>query len=174
MLIRLLCLGAMLSLYSSALADQVTFRNNTDGELLVRCISGGNVNPNDEYREKIGATQSHSRPDFARGKRAAIAWNADRSECTSISFDVRDGMTLVIIRSPVTGKIEFQPACEACSGGSSVSLEGERSSFVAVSEKRVDGIIESRSLAANISSGWSGLILLPLLAISWILRTRIL
>lgn len=170
-MIRALCLGVLLNFYNSAVADQVTFRNNTDGELLVRCISGGNVNPNDEYREKIGATQSHSRPDFARGKRAAIAWNADRSECTSISFDVRDGMTIVIMKSPVTGKIEFQPACEACSGGSSVSIEADRNSFVVAAEKRDDGIIESRSLTANIFSGWSGLILLPLLAMTWIFRT---
>ncbi|MEQ9411259.1 MAG: hypothetical protein RIK87_26330 [Fuerstiella sp.] len=105
-------------------ADQVTFQNLTSGPVLVRCISGGTqVSPLQEYRQTIAAGDSHSRPDFASGNRAAVAWNADRSHCAAIPFKVRDGMTLVIKQQPDGGEIFFEAPCASCSGGGSVSSE---------------------------------------------------
>lgn len=105
-------------------ADQVTFQNNTSGPILVRCISGGNqVSPLEEYRQTIAAGESHSRPDFASGNRAAVAWTADRSHCAAIPFKVRDGMTLMIQERPDGGEIFFAAPCANCSSGGSVSTE---------------------------------------------------
>lgn len=109
---------------TAACADSVTFQNLTSGPVLVRCISGGSqVSPLNEYRRTIPAGESHSRPDFATGNRAAVAWNADRSHCAAIPFKVRDGMTLMIKERPDGGAIFFEAPCVSCSGGGSVSTD---------------------------------------------------
>ena len=99
--------------------ETVTFLNRTGNPVFVRCISGGAVDPNDEFRETIPAGHKHFRTNFAAGKRAAVAWKHDRSQCTVIPFEVKHGMTLTI-EEDANGVIYFLQPCEVCAGSSTV------------------------------------------------------
>ncbi|QDT35965.1 hypothetical protein Pan189_03200 [Stratiformator vulcanicus] len=90
MLLKCVLLATACCIGSRADAGTVSFRNSTSGKILVRCISGGNVSPNAEYRREIAPGQSHSRSSFANGMRVVGVWNADRTICACQVISVTD------------------------------------------------------------------------------------